>query len=108
MLEKPESLKVEGLGSVRSSKGRRLTHIKPGFYQPPKGTIFMASLAFAFLLSLLGLGLQTLREHLLRLWCHRRGERYRRVEIPLYRLREALSFLWLSFPPRIPLIHFSG
>jgi hypothetical protein len=41
MLEKPESLKLEGLGSVRSSKGARLTHIKPGFYQPPKGTIFV-------------------------------------------------------------------
>ena len=26
----------------------------------------------------------------------------------VYRLREALSFLWLTFPPRIPLVHFSG
>ena len=41
MLEKPESLKLEGLGSVRSSTGARLTRIKPGFYQPPKGTIFV-------------------------------------------------------------------
>lgn len=41
MLEKPESLKLQGRGSVRSSKGRRLTPIKPGFYQPPKGTIFV-------------------------------------------------------------------
>jgi hypothetical protein len=30
--------KLEGLGSVSSSKGNRLTHLKPGFYQPPKGT----------------------------------------------------------------------
>ena len=33
--EKSESLKLEDLGSVRSSKARRLTHIKPGFYHPP-------------------------------------------------------------------------
>ena len=33
--EKPESLKLEELGAVRSSKARRLTRIKPGFYHPP-------------------------------------------------------------------------
>jgi len=33
--EKPESLKAEGLCAVRSSKAKRLTHIKPGFYSPP-------------------------------------------------------------------------
>jgi hypothetical protein len=32
---KPESLKLEELGAVRSSKARRLTRIKPGFYHPP-------------------------------------------------------------------------
>jgi hypothetical protein len=32
--EKPESQKLEDLGSVRSSKARRLTRIKPGFYHP--------------------------------------------------------------------------
>ena len=33
VIEKPESLKLEGLCSVHSSKGARLTHIRPGFYK---------------------------------------------------------------------------
>lgn len=33
--EKPESLKMEDLGPVRSSKAHRLTHYKPGYYRPP-------------------------------------------------------------------------
>lgn len=36
VLEKPESWRTEGLCSVRSSKGLRLTKIKPGYYHPPK------------------------------------------------------------------------
>src|ERR1700693_1118116 len=39
---------------------------------------------------------------------HRTEERYRLVEIPLCRMREALSFLWLTFPPMVPLFQFSG
>ncbi len=39
--EKPESLKVEGLCAVRSSKAKRLTHIKPGYYNPPSRPIFV-------------------------------------------------------------------
>lgn len=39
--EKPESLSAEGLCAVRSSKAKRLTHIKPGFYQPPAKPIFV-------------------------------------------------------------------
>src|SRR5581483_9006328 len=35
--EKPESLAAEGLCPVRSSKGQRLTRIKPGYYHPPEG-----------------------------------------------------------------------
>jgi hypothetical protein len=41
VLEKPESLALEGLGVVRSSKAHRLTHIKPGFYDPPAKPIFV-------------------------------------------------------------------
>ncbi len=37
VLEKPESLALEGLGAVRSSQAARLKHIKPGFYNPPGG-----------------------------------------------------------------------
>src|SRR5713226_7591416 len=32
--EKPESQKSEGLGPVQSSKAKRLTHVKPGYYTP--------------------------------------------------------------------------
>jgi len=37
VLEKPESLKLEGLSPVISSKARRLKRIKPGFFNPPGG-----------------------------------------------------------------------
>lgn len=37
VLEKPESLRADGLCAVRSSKARRLTRIRPGFYNPPSG-----------------------------------------------------------------------
>ncbi len=37
VVEKPESLKLEGLGPVRSSKALRLTRIKPGYFNPPGG-----------------------------------------------------------------------
>lgn len=38
-IEKSESWLSEGLCSVWSSKARRLTRIRPGFYRPPKGRI---------------------------------------------------------------------
>lgn len=44
VLEKPESPELCGLGSVRSSKAARLTRIKPGFYSPPKGAVFVPGL----------------------------------------------------------------
>jgi hypothetical protein len=37
LLEKPESIKSEGLCAVRSSKARRLKRIRPGFFNPPGG-----------------------------------------------------------------------
>jgi len=37
VLEKPESLRSEGLCAVRSSKAKRLKRTKPGFYNPPGG-----------------------------------------------------------------------
>ena len=39
--EKPESFEAEGLCAVRSSKAKRLTHIKPGYYNPPSRPIFV-------------------------------------------------------------------
>jgi len=41
VVEKPESLKSEGLSPVRSSHAKRLTHIKPGYYRPPGAPIFV-------------------------------------------------------------------
>ena len=37
VLEKPESLKAEGLCAVRSTKAARLKRIKPGYFNPPTG-----------------------------------------------------------------------
>lgn len=61
--------------------------------------LLMVSLVYAFLLSLLDLECQLLRDWLLRHWCHRTGKRYRDFTIPLYRLRSAISRLWLCHPP---------
>jgi hypothetical protein len=36
-IEKPESIVLEGLGPVRSSKAARLKRIKPGYFNPPGG-----------------------------------------------------------------------
>lgn len=63
--------------------------------------LLIASLALAFLFSLLRtLPAQTLQDFL-RLWCHRTGKRHRDVSMPLYRLRSALSRLWLFYPPPV-------
>lgn len=59
--------------------------------------LLIASLAHAFLLSLLNF--DTLLSELLRHWCHRTGKWSLKVKAPLYRLRSALSRLWLAFPP---------
>lgn len=77
VIEKPESLKAERLCAVRSSKACRLKRIKPGFYNLPTG------------------------RPVLELWCHRTGKWSRSTAAPLYRLRLALSLLWLSFRPLI-------
>jgi len=61
--------------------------------------LLMASLAYAFLLSLLADASLELRLWLLRYWCHRTGKRCRQAAAPLYRLRWALSRLWLTYAP---------
>lgn len=61
--------------------------------------LLLASLAYAFLLSLLTAGKEPLRVWLLRRYDHRTGRRLRRVRAPLYRLRRALSRLWEQYPP---------
>lgn len=61
--------------------------------------LLMVALVYAFLLTLLAPHLHALRAWLLRHFCHRTGKRYRKASIPLYRLRAALSRLWLTHPP---------
>ncbi len=61
--------------------------------------LLIASLALAFLFSLLRTLTSETMDDLLRIWCHRTGKRHREVSMPLYRLRSALSRLWLFYPP---------
>lgn len=60
--------------------------------------LFIATLAFAFLLLLL-LTDHELAQKLMRLFCHRTGKKLKQTKVPLYRLRSALSRLWLFYPP---------
>lgn len=64
--------------------------------------LLMATLVYAFLLSLLDPSQQLLRQWLLRWWCHRTGKRNRDASVPLYRLRSAISRLWYDFHPPSP------
>jgi len=59
--------------------------------------LLIASLAYAFLLSLLPLTNFLFR--LLSIFCHRTGKWSQETLTPLYRLRLALSRLWLTFRP---------
>ncbi len=69
--------------------------------------LLMATLVYAFLLSLLDPSQERLRQWLLRWWCHRTGKRNRDASVPLYRLRSAISRLWLDFRPPSPSLLFS-
>lgn len=57
--------------------------------------LLIVSLVYAFLLSLLDPLLKPLRDVLLQRFCHRTGKRSRDCPTPLYRIRTALSYLWL-------------
>lgn len=59
----------------------------------------LAALVQAFLFSLLSEVLRPLRAWLLEQWCPRTGQRSRETQAPLYRLRLALSQLWLAYRP---------
>jgi len=61
--------------------------------------LLMATLAYAFLLTLLELCSAPLRRWLLRCYCHRTGWHCRLAKAPLYRVRSALSRLWQQHPP---------
>ena len=63
-----------------------------------------ATLAYAFLLTLLEPFYDPLRLWLLRRFCHRTGRHARAAKAPLYRLRNALSRLWQDYPPNFALL----
>lgn len=68
-------------------------------WQTRQKLLLIASLCYAFLLSLLHPQFQPFRTWLLRTFCHRSGKRSRETPAPLYRLRLAISHFWLSHPP---------
>lgn len=61
--------------------------------------LLMVALAYAYLLSLVNLGIPGLTEWLLRQYCHRTGKKCQQAAVPLYRLRWALSRFWQQSPP---------
>ena len=58
----------------------------------------MLTLAYAFLMDLMGQQAQMARNWLIHYACHRTGCHLREVELPFTRLRIALSKLWLAYP----------
>jgi hypothetical protein len=73
-----------------------------------KKLLLLAALAYAFLVSLLAPDYDLIRTWLLQQWCHRTGKRSRDTPTPLYRLRSAVSRLWLAYPSRSPVLGNSG
>ena len=68
-------------------------------WQARKKFMLILALVHSFLLSLLSPHLHYLCSWLLDAWCHRTGKRNRSAAAPLYRLRLAISALWLAFRP---------
>ena len=68
-------------------------------WQHRKKLLLIATLVYAFLLSLLEPALEKLCNWLLRTFCHRTGKRSRNARAPLYRLRLAISIFWKEHPP---------
>lgn len=66
-------------------------------WESQRRLLLITTLVFAFLLSLLAF--PALLSDLLSAWCPRTGKWSLLVKTPLYRLRSALSRLWLSYPP---------
>jgi len=68
-------------------------------WEPREKLLLLATLAYAFLLTLLSPCYASLRRWLLRRYCHRTGRHCRHAHAPFARLRMALSRLWQGFPP---------
>lgn len=68
-------------------------------WEARKKLMLILALVHSFLIALLVPALDHLCSWLLDAWCHRTGQRSREITAPLYRLRLALSALWLAFRP---------
>lgn len=68
-------------------------------WEPREKLLLLATLAYAFLLTLLEPFYESLRCWLLRRFCHRTGQHCRQAHAPFARLRLALSRLWQDFAP---------
>lgn len=64
-------------------------------WQPRLKLMYLSALVFSFLLSLLSPANHFIRSWLFANWCHRTGVRNLKAALPLYRLRFALSHLFL-------------
>jgi hypothetical protein len=73
-------------------------------WEPREKLLLLATLAYAFLLTLLAPFYDPLRRWLLRQYCHRTGRHCRQAHAPFARLRLALSRMWQTFPPRWELL----
>lgn len=80
--------------------------ISPRVYQGEarEKLLLLATLAYAFLLTLLHEGMALLRFWLLRYYCHRTGRQSRSAKVPFTRLRCALSRLWQDHPANFSML----
>jgi len=92
VLEKPESLKAEGLCAVRSTKAARLKRIKPGYFNPPTDRpIFVPGFNW---LQILVTGLQgaPVLAHLC--WWSTRGEKASQKRLEEGKILKKVATLW--------------
>lgn len=68
-------------------------------WEPRRKLLLLVTLAYGFLLAQLAPSLVLARSRLLVRWDHRADWRQWNAKLPLYRLRWALSRLWLTRPP---------
>lgn len=70
-------------------------------WQARRKMLLLVTLAYGFLLTMLGPPLWLARGTLLLQWCQRADWRLWQAKVPLYRLRWALSRLWQAHPPHL-------
>lgn len=88
VIEKPESIALEGLCAVRSSKAHRLNRIKKGFYNPPTGKPTFVPGQNWLMVMVSGLeGTPTLAA--MRFWTRRGAQASERKEVVLALLEQA-------------------